>query len=98
MQCFVRPSQRMALMLMNERSPEHPPLPYSLYHQRLHLCPGLHANAKIANFAKNRKEEDKSPTTTRDFYDSCENCEKSQFSQKSLKSQKSQLLYGTCVL
>ena len=66
-----------------------------------HLCPGLLANAKIANFAKNRKnrkwykEEDKSPTRTRDF---CENCEKSQFSQKSLKSQKSRLFSGTCVL
>ena len=62
-----------------------------------HLCPGLHANAKIANFAKNRKwcKEDKSPTRTRDF---CENCEKSQFSQKSLKSQESRLFSGTCVL
>ena len=60
-----------------------------------HLCPGLHANAKIAIFAKNRKnrkwckEEDKSPTRTRDFCD---------FSQKSLKSQKSPLFSGTCVL
>ena len=42
----------------------------------LHLCPGLHANTKIAIFAKNCKnrkwckEEDKSPTRTRDF---CEN-------------------------
>ena len=62
---------------------------------KIHLCPGLHANAKIAIFAKNRKnrkwckEEDKSPTRTRDFCD---------FSQKSLKSQKSRLFSGTCVL
>ena len=63
--------------------------------QEVHLCPGLHANAKISIFAKNRKnrkwckEENKSPTRTRDFCD---------FSQKSLKSQKSRLFSGTCVL
>ena len=60
----------------------------------VHLCPGLHANAKIAIFAKNRKnrklckEEDKSPTRTRDFGENCD------FSQKSLKSPP---FSGTCV-
>ena len=63
-----------------------------------HLCPGLHANAKIAIFAKNRKnrklckEEDKSPTRTRDFGENCDFCD---FSQKSLKSPP---FSGTCVL
>ena len=65
---------------------------------KLHLCPGLHANAKIAIFAKNRKnrklckEEDKSPTRTRDFGENCDFCD---FSQKSLKSPP---FSGTCVL
>ena len=64
----------------------------------LHLCPGLHANAKIAIIAKNRKnrklckEEDKSPTRTRDFGENCDFCD---FSQKSLKSPP---FSGTCVL
>ena len=64
----------------------------------IHLCPGLHANAKIAIFAKNRKnrklckEEDKSPTRTRDFGENCDFCD---FSQKSLKSPP---FSGTCVL
>ena len=63
----------------------------------MHLCPGLHANAKIAIFAKNRKnrkwckEEDKSPTRTRDF---CKNCDFCDFLQESLKSQKIATLLG----
>ena len=71
------------------------------YTNKYHLChlrPGLHANAKIAIFAKNRKnrklckEEDKSPTRTRDFGENCDFCD---FSQKSLKSPP---FSGTCVL
>ena len=61
----------------------------------LHLCPGLHANAKIAIFAKNRKNRKlckESPTRTRDFGENCDFCD---FSQKSLKSPP---LSGTCVL
>ena len=61
----------------------------------LHLCPGLHANAKIAIFAKNRKNRKlckESPTRTRDFGENCDFCD---FSQKSLKSPP---FSGTCVL
>ena len=61
-----------------------------------HLCPGLHATARIAIFAKNRKNRNSFGVLVFScFSEFCDFSQKLQFSQKSFKSQH---FLGSCFL